>query len=77
MNNTYIVTISLVPNGDEESSNVVYQQTVEALNIRGVIEAVNADAKIEILPAPRKRAPRSDKGKKRAAAGFTPQPFGQ
>ena len=42
----------------------VYEQTVENLNIRAVIEAVNADAPFEILPI-RKRAPRSDKGKKR------------
>jgi hypothetical protein len=54
----------------------LYEQVVENLNIKSVIAAVNRD---EADRAPiRHRAPRSDRGKKRAdksiAVGFQPAP---
>lgn len=64
MTKTYSITIT-EKNGD--SNDLIYTQTMPALDVRGVILAVNADAPLEILPipAPRKRAPRSDRGKAR------------
>lgn len=58
-------------NGEGESLKAqgLYEQTVESLDIRKVIEAVNAGARLEtnpILTNPRKRAPRSDRGRVRA-----------
>lgn len=53
--------------GESLKAARLFEQTVEALDIKAVILAVNADAPLEILPipAPRKRAPRSDRGKAR------------
>lgn len=56
--------------GEDLKAQSLYEQTVEALNIKKVIEAVNADAPLQIQPFKaviRKRAPRSDRGKKRKA----------
>lgn len=65
MSKSHIITVSTLPEG-EESTVCIYQQIVENLDLASVIEAVNLrDPKIDILPAPRKRRTRSDKGQQR------------
>lgn len=67
-NQQYKVSITEFHREDDElKAQALYEQTVTSLDIRAVINAVNAapDPQINILPAPRKRAPRSDKGQKR------------
>ena len=57
-NEKHIITITEAKDGDGQ---VVYTQTVENLNIKAVIAAVNQTA-----PLLRLRAERSDKGKPKA-----------
>lgn len=64
MATTYTVTVSILPSGDVENSDIIYQQTIESLNLRAVIEAVNH------VPLKKRRAPRSDKGRKRVAVNI-------
>ena len=70
--NKYVVTITAVGNGDESSSTICYQQTVDALDTQAVIAAVNSSPSSPV-PAqePRKRARRSDAGKPRKPAVAT------
>jgi hypothetical protein len=66
MNMNYKITISELNYTDGVLSAVtsVYEQTVENLDIKSVIEAVN-NAPVTASPIKQRRAPRSDKGKKR------------
>ena len=66
-------TISITHSADEDKAELIYTQTVSDMDIRSVIEAVNAAPipQIEILPAPRKRRTRSDKGQTRKPAAPT------
>jgi hypothetical protein len=58
----YRVTITELAYADFDDSTILYEQIVETLDIKLVITAVNS-ASAETPKA--KRAPRSDKGKKR------------
>ena len=69
----YVVTITAVGNGEESSSTICYQQTVDALDTQAVIAAVNSSPVNSPVPArePRKRAKRSDAGKPRRKENAT------
>jgi hypothetical protein len=75
-----MLTITITENNDEIGDVVRYQQTVDFLDIRKVIEAVN-DSPPPAPPAVRKRARRSDAGKPKARKlhagdeGAEPNPF--
>ena len=63
------VTITHHATTDGQTGEVVFLQTLDDIDLRGVIEAINTPLpKIDLIPAPpRKRAPRSDRGQPRKA----------
>jgi hypothetical protein len=69
----YVIVISSVGNSDESSTVVIYQQVVEDLDVKTVINAVNSSLTSSPVPArePRKRAKRSDAGKPRRKENVT------
>lgn len=66
MSKKYRVIIAEIADDGGDEPTGIYEQIVGSLNIKKVIEAVNADADLQLDLFPkRKRAPRSDRGKKR------------
>ena len=67
MNNNMRYKVSIIEfngEGEDLKAQPRYEQTVDDLDIRAVVDAVNSWA--APAPAKRTRAPRSDRGKKRS-----------
>ena len=70
MNNTMRYKVSIIEfngEGEDLKAQPRYEQTVDGLDIRAVVDAVNSWVPAPPVPTTKRtRAPRSDRGKKRS-----------